>query len=212
MHNDIAEFPKKHFYNNDLVEFSDSQRREMVDYSGFNKQPLNIIVSSSRIVFVPSKPDYRSKINEEEAVLTARLIDHIAMISGSKFDPGKTVGVITPFRAQIATIRNCLMGKYKDVTIDTVERFQGSERDIIILSFAVKSTAQLKTIQSINDGGVDRKLNVAITRAKEQLIMLGVEEVLRKNGIFSNLIDFVKSKGGYLINPLKTDSLPNNLF
>ena len=212
MHNDIAEFPRKHFYNNDLVEFSDSQKQAMKDYSGFNSQPLNILVSSSRIVFVPSKPDYRTKINEEEAVLTARLIDHIAMISGERFEPGKTVGVITPFRAQIATIRNCLKGKHKDVTVDTVERFQGSERDIIILSFAVKSTAQLKTIQSVNDGGVDRKLNVAITRAKEQLIMLGNEEILKNNHIFKELIDLVKKKGGYIINPLKTDSLPNNLF
>lgn len=212
MHNDIAEFPKKHFYNNDLLEFSDLQKQAMNDYSGFNRFPLNKLISLSRIVFVPSKPDYRTKINEEEAILAAGLIDHIAMISGDKFDPAKTVGVITPFRAQIATIRNCLRGKHRDVSIDTVERFQGSERDIIILSFAVKSTAQLKAIQSVNDAGVDRKLNVAITRAKEQLIMLGTEEILRNNKIFKDLIDLVKDKGGYLINPLKKDSLPNKLF
>lgn len=212
MHNDIAEFPKEHFYNNDLEAFSDTQRTELPDYSSFSNNPLNSLISLSRIVFVPSKLDYRSKINEEEAILAASMIDHIATIYGKRFDPAKTVGVITPFRAQIATIRNCLKGKYKDVTIDTVERFQGSERDIIILSFAIKSIPQLKTIQSINEEGVDRKLNVAITRAKEQLIILGTEEVLRNNGIFVKLIDLIKSKGGYIINPMKTKSLPNNLF
>jgi len=64
------------------------------------------------------------------------------------------------------------------VTIDTVERFQGSERDVILVSFAVKSPLQLRAIQSINAEGVDRKLNVAMTRAKEHLVMVGVREVV----------------------------------
>ena len=212
MHADIAAFPKKYFYRNELEEFNDVQRAPMPDYRMYKENVLNTIVSSSRMVFVPSKVDYRSKINEEEAKLTAGLIEHIAEIYKERFDPNITVGVITPFRAQIATIRNYLKEKYRNVTIDTVERFQGSERDIIILSLAVKSIPQLGTIQSLNDDGVDRKLNVAITRAKEQLIILGTEEVLRNNGVFGELIDFIKSKGGYILNPLKMKIQPTKLF
>lgn len=122
------------------------------------------------------------------------------------------MGVITPFRAQIANIRNHLDSKLQDITIDTVERFQGSERKIIIVSFAVKSTTQLGAIQSLNDGGVDRKLNVAITRAKDHLILIGSEDVLIKDKIFKKLIDFVKAKNGYLLNPLKVKSVPTDLF
>ena len=118
---------------------------------------------------------------------------HIATVFGDDFNPNETVGVITPFRAQIANIRNHLDNKLQDITIDTVERFQGSERKIIIVSFAVKSTTQLGAIQSLNDEGVDRKLNVAITRAKDHLILIGSEDVLIRTK-FKKLIDFIKRK------------------
>jgi len=212
MHSDIAEFPRLTFYNNELEEHSDTQRLKMADYSKFSDNPVNRIISSSRVVFVPSKVSIKSKINEEEAKLASSLVSHIANIYKDNFDAGKTIGVITPFRAQIVAIRSYLDNKYKDITIDTVERYQGSERDIIILSLAIKSPAQIQTIQSINEEGVDRKLNVAITRAKEQLIILGSEEVMRKSKIFSELIEFIKKKGGYVINPLKTKTIPENLF
>lgn len=212
MHAEIAEFSKKFFYNNELEESNESQRSILPDYSKFNDNKINLIFSRSRIVFIPTKIDLQSKINNEEAKLVATIIEHIARIKGRDFDPTKSVGVITPFRAQIANIRNFLAGKFRDVTIDTVERFQGSERDIIIVSFAIKSTTQLSTIQSLNDEGVDRKLNVALTRAKEYLILLGSEEVLEKNEIFKSLIDFIKSKSGYMINPMKLKNLPTDLF
>ena len=133
-------------------------------------------------------------------------------MKGEKFEPKKTVGVITPFRAQIANIRNKLNGEFFDVTIDTVERFQGSERDIVIISFAIKSTNQLASIQSLNDEGVDRKLNVAITRAKDHLIMMGSEDLLNSSLLFKDLIEHVKSKGGYMSNPLLEDINTKNLF
>ncbi|MBN1188099.1 MAG: AAA family ATPase [Bacteroidales bacterium] len=212
MHTEIARFPKEFFYNNQLEELDDSQKASMPDYKKYEGESINEIISTSRMVFVPSKIDSRSKVNAEEANLAARLINHIAEIYADKFNPEVTVGVITPFRAQIATIRNHLDKKYRNVTIDTVERFQGSERDIIILSLAVKNPLQLRTIQSYNDNGVDRKLNVAITRAKEQLIILGSEDVLRYDPIFEALINFIKDNGGYKLNPLKSDLVLTNLF
>ena len=212
MHADIAEFPKQEFYKNILEESNDSQRAKILDYSHFDTNPINQLFTKSRIVFVPSKVDLHSKINIEEAVLVAEIIKHLANMYGDNFDPYKTVGVITPFRAQIANIKNHLDDKYQDITIDTVERFQGSERKIIIVSFAVKSTTQLGTIQSLNDENVDRKLNVAITRAKDYLILIGSEEVLIKDKTFKRLIEFVKDKNGYFLNPLKVKTIPTNLF
>ncbi len=212
MHVDIAEFPNRFFYDNKLKEVDESQRSPLPNYSSFNENVLYNVISKSRVVFIPTKADLNAKINREEANLAAALIKYISQIFGEKFDPKKTVGVITPFRAQIANIRNNLGQSYRDVTIDTVERFQGSERNIIIYSFAIKSTTQIASIQSLNDNDVDRKLNVALTRAKDQLIILGTEEVLSKNKLYKSLIDFIKSKKGYMINPYKLESLPTNLF
>lgn len=212
MHAEIAEFPKKEFYRNILEESLDSQKTKIADYSKYDSNPLNILLTKSRIVFVPSKVDLRSKINIEEAKLVAEIIKHIANIYGDGFNPNETVGVITPFRAQIANIRNHLDRRFQDITVDTVERFQGSERKIIIVSFAVKSPTQLAAVQSLNDEDVDRKLNVAITRAKEHLILIGSEDVLSKDKLFKRLIEFIKFKNGYLLNPLKLKSLPTDLF
>jgi len=212
MHADIAEFPKKEFYNNILEEVNDTQRAKIIDLSNFDSNPINQLFTKSRIVFVPSKVDLRSKINDEEAKLVAEIIKHISYLYGENFNPNETVGVITPFRAQIANIRNHLDSKFQDITIDTVERFQGSERKIIIVSFAVKSTTQLAAIQSLNEENVDRKLNVAITRAKDHLILIGSEDVLIKDKLFKKLIEFIKAKNGYLLNPLKVKSVPKDLF
>jgi superfamily I DNA and/or RNA helicase len=77
--------------------------------------------------------------------------------------------VISPFRAQVALLRQKLAGT--GVTADTVERYQGGERDIVIISF----------VRSRGTGFVfdDRRLNVAITRARRKLILVAHPELFR---------------------------------
>jgi superfamily I DNA and/or RNA helicase len=79
------------------------------------------------------------------------------------------------------------------VSIDTVERYQGSQRDVIIYSFAVTHRYQLDflTASTFTENGrlIDRKLNVAMTRARRQLIMTGRSDVLSHAPIFRELID-----------------------
>ncbi len=79
------------------------------------------------------------------------------------------------------------------ISIDTVERYQGSQRDIIIYSFTIQSRYQLDFLTSncfVENGKViDRKLNVALTRARKQLIVTGNEDILRQNDLFKSLID-----------------------
>ena len=107
------------------------------------------------------------------------------------------MGVIVPYRNQIALIRRETerlgIGALADITIDTVERYQGSQRDIIIYSFTIQQPAQLDFLTSncFQEDGItiDRKLNVAMTRARKQLIMTGNVEILRQNAVFSQLID-----------------------
>jgi superfamily I DNA and/or RNA helicase len=89
------------------------------------------------------------------------------------------------------------------ITIDTVERFQGSQRDYIIYGFTVQKIYQLNFLTSNvftdTDGViVDRKLNVALTRAREHMIITGNSRLLSKNSIFSKLLSYIKKNGTYI--------------
>ena len=86
-----------------------------------------------------------------------------------------------------------------DIMVDTVERYQGSERDIIIVSFATNHRHQLANLQSLSaDKTVDRKLNVTLTRARERLILIGCSEVLCYSPYYKALIEHVRANGRYV--------------
>ena len=112
------------------------------------------------------------------------------------FDAVRTVGVIVTYRHQIAFIRRRIeevgIPSLLDISIDTVERYQGSQRDIIIYATGVQDETQLDFLTSncVEADGqvVDRKLNVAMTRARKQLLITGRPEILQKNDIFKELI------------------------
>jgi DNA replication ATP-dependent helicase Dna2 len=103
----------------------------------------------------------------------------------------ESVGVITPFRAQITAIRAALYERGLDkidLTVDTVERYQGSARDIIILSTVIQDSRLLSQIQSVDANGIDRKLNVALSRARERIIICGVSDALQNSTEYQYLL------------------------
>ncbi len=206
MHHDIQRFPSKMFYDRRLEPMNDRQYSEHikpdspvrpVDGEGEMNSyslPLGILekLNTKRMIYIPSNREHRPKVHRGEAEIAAAIITHIAAWYGDEFS-ASTLGVITPFRAQIAEIYTLLPPELRSiVTIDTVERFQGSERDIIILSCAVSHAAQFRSAQSLVEIGetlIDRKLNVALTRAREQFILLGCEEVLRESVLYRGLLE-----------------------
>ena len=102
-----------------------------------------------------------------------------------------TCGVITPFRVQISTIQTSLSARGIEnlpITIDTVERYQGGARNIIIISTSISAISQLEQISSLNQDAMDRKLNVALTRAREQVIVVGNPDVLKMSPAYADLI------------------------
>ncbi len=191
MHPDIARLANDAFYHGRLKAVGLEHQKESNEIF-------------RRTAFYPSKAEAVSgqiKINHDEAAMAARLAAQIYQHENERgsFDPVHTLGIITPYRSQIALIRKEIaklgIEALNEIAIDTVERFQGSERDVIIYSFCVNAPYQLKYLPNLTmDEGViiDRKLNVALTRARKQLLILGVKEVLRENPIYQNLINRVE--------------------
>ncbi len=186
------------FYNNYLKNIKLRTNSSFLKNST-SKDASNIIkiMSENDIVFINTKSDSRSKVNKFEADLacyiTKELYEHI-----DKEFTGETIGIITPFRAQVSQIYNSFDSILQRlVTIDTVERYQGSERDIIIISFAVNHQFDLSRIINISnneDELIDRKLNVAITRAKERLVLLGNASLLSESPVHKKLLNIIKQK------------------
>jgi superfamily I DNA and/or RNA helicase len=115
------------------------------------------------------------------------------------FDTQRQLGVIVPFRRQISLVRveiaKLLPDVAENLVIDTVERYQGSQRDIIIYGTTITQHYELDVLSNLTEtasGMVDRKLNVAITRARKQLFILGNEKLLRDNVLYAKLIDYCK--------------------
>ncbi len=142
------------------------------------------------------------KANVLEARIIAQLVHAVLILhekNGLSFDPLRQLGIIVPFRRQIALVRAEIAKLHPEVAggivIDTVERYQGSQRDIIIYGTTITQRYELDILSNLThdvSGDVDRKLNVAITRARKQLFILGNEKLLRNNVLYDKLIDYCK--------------------
>ena len=122
-----------------------------------------------RLVFIPSLYEPAFKRHSGEARQVAEILAGIKKRYGKRFTED-SVGVVTPWRAQIAVIKHAITDPelLEKVVVDTVERFQGGEKDVMIVSMAVFSPSQMKLLESVDgSGSVDRKLNVTLSRARE---------------------------------------------
>jgi len=202
MHQAIMAFPNRFFYEGRLQTLPEGNAgffaqvaRELFPQSVCTNA-FEAALAQNRMIFVPvpSEPGPGTKkTNVAEAEAAARICIRLKALYGrcGRTWQAGSLGVITPYRAQIAQIRHALQsfgfeGDYP--TIDTVERYQGGARDAIVLSLCAHSERQLRSIGSFSEEGVDRKLNVALTRARELLIVLGDPEVLSKVELYRNLI------------------------
>lgn len=138
-----------------------------------------------RTMFIPVDAEDQAAA---EASCIVRLVTELHA-SGDTLD----VGIITPFRVQNARIRELLPAELRErITVDTVERFQGSERDIIIYGTCVATEQDRVSIESpitVHGRSIDRKLNVAVTRARQQLVIVGNERILRASPSYSAVLD-----------------------
>lgn len=212
MHPDVAHFPSLMFYHEERLAAvpCPHQQETSLGYDCAAEDSLDETLQHRRMVFIAAcdrrADGLTDKVNMAEARVVADVLRRIRRYYGERFDPGHTVGVIVPYRNQIAMIRSEIaslaMPELQGVSIDTVERYQGSQRDVIVYSFTAHSQWQMDFLTSncFEEAGrtVDRKLNVVLTRARCQTVMTGDPTVLRRNGIFERLIDYVAEHGGYV--------------
>lgn len=210
MHPSIANFVSEAFYDGQLLPVGLPHQNEELIYHVFDEDNIHeALIATKRCAFInvplPMLEDRMPKANLLEARMIARLVGAvISLHSKNKINLSlsKQIGIIVPFRRQIAMVRHeieSLIGdEANEIMIDTVERYQGSQRDIIIYGTTITKRYELDNLSNISDdeSSVDRKLNVAITRARKQLFILGNERLLRQNRIYSALIDYCKGTKG----------------
>lgn len=218
MHREIAIFPNYAFYQNKLIPVPLPYQEEPTPLTSESHDGLEALLTTRRIAFVtypeprqtgldPWQQETSDKVNLIEARMIAATVHRIYLMDPEGFDKDRTVGIIVPYRNQISTIRNEIDSYHieplHDIMIDTVERYQGSQCENIIYGFTIRKYYQLgfltgnQYVDRASGEIIDRKLNVAMTRAMKHLIMIGNARLLRENVIFFKLMEFARNRQSY---------------
>ena len=207
MHEEIAAFPNHAFYG-DQLRAVPLPHQTLSNIDNHSDNGIIRLLTSHRLSFVATtKPSHSlsPKTNTTEAEMIAATVVQVYEMTRDSFDASHTIGVIVPYRNQISTIRKAIdhygIDILHDITIDTVERYQGSQRDYILYGFAVQYSYQLAflTDNVFREGDtlIDRKLNVAMTRARLGMVLFGNPTILHLAPVFHEMIEFIRQHGAY---------------
>jgi ATP-dependent RNA/DNA helicase IGHMBP2 len=196
MNEAIMAFSSKQFYNNDLI------AHESVKHGllRLNQEPVEFIDTAGAGYSEKQNPETLSRFNDEEASLVIKVVEClIEEISVERWLEEKlTLAIITPYSAQVelltklAESSTLLEPLGKLISINTVDAFQGQERDAIVISF-VRSNDK----QEVGFLADIRRTNVAMTRARKKLIMIGDSATLTSHPFYMRLIEFVQERNFY---------------
>lgn len=179
----LMKFPNEEFYNNGLKSDSsvdDIKIRDILD-SHQDEEAL-LFIDTSDIADNRERylKDSKSIVNEIEAEIAIRIADDYLSDGVNESD----IGIISPYADQVKIIQ-----ENTEIEVKTVDGFQGREKEIIIIS----------TVRSNDNGNIGflsdlRRLNVAITRAKRKLIIIGNKDTLITNPTYERLINFCEDE------------------
>lgn len=187
MHPDIMKFSGDHFYGGQLKTAEDVLLRE----KGSELEHFVFIDTAGCGFAEKVKKETLSTYNKEEADL---LVKHLS----NNLSLDKSVGIIAPYKAQIELLRDLVMKNpafdavRDQVSINTVDAFQGQERDVIYIGLT-RSNEQ----NEIGFLKEYRRMNVAMTRAKSQLVIIGDSATLGRDAFYNSVIDYAQQIGGY---------------
>ncbi len=182
VHQDIAEFLRRVIYEQDGIHYF-SQRTSRLSAVAIADDFLAAVLNPAHPLTVIVHDEAQSQdINPFEADLICPLIE--TLVGQFKLDATNGIGVVVPHRAQRLTLRerlptlmSDLFVEHEGATVDTVERFQGDERDVIIVSATESDPNYLRTTSGFL---LDpRRLNVALSRARKKLILIAARTVFQ---------------------------------
>ncbi|MDP6888906.1 MAG: AAA domain-containing protein [Candidatus Thalassarchaeaceae archaeon] len=194
MHPAIREWPSERFYAGKLEDgVSANDRTAPVGFMWPNWD--------APVAFIPvegaesSSPDGASKQNMDEAALAVRVVD--MLLSGGDISPNQ-IGVVTPYSGQVRLLNDLFENaggreeneRYHGLEIKTVDGYQGREKEVIVLS-SVRANEKGE-MGFLTDR---RRLNVAITRARRGLILLGHPRTLRNDPSWESWCDWASESG-----------------
>lgn len=201
MHQDIMTFSNNEFYGGNLQAHESVRERLLSTNPGetiLNK-PLEFIDTAGCGFTESMNPETFSLSNPEEANL---LYTHLGLLlaqyySGSMKDR-PSIGIISPYREQVQyfkdtiTERNDLSVFQPQIAIKTIDGFQGQEKDIIYISL----------VRSNDSGDIGflsdiRRMNVALTRAKKKLVVIGDSATLSFHPFYKDFLDYVEKINAY---------------
>ncbi len=197
----IKQFPSEEFYNGQLISAEEVKDRKLSDIT--RKKGHDPITDNTPVVFINTegkllekqKKGSRSRYNPAEAKIVEHIVKELIRIGVKKED----IGIITPYKDHEEYLKKII----PEVEVKTVDGFQGREKEVIIISL-VRSNPD----EEIGFLGDLRRLNVALTRAKRKLIVVGDAKTLSSNEIYKKFIQFVSQRGKVITmqEPLKVDN------
>ena len=207
MNEDLMAFPSRWFYHNRLQAAPEAANRQVSPLD----TPLTWIDTSelydlSECTDASEYAEKRTRTgslsNSQEARLVIHTLrDYIEMISPQKIENERIdFGIITPYRGQARMLRRLLKMQHyfrklkRHITVGTVDGFQGQERDVIVISLVRSNTeGQIGFLRDL------RRMNVAMTRARMKLIIVGNAETLSRHKFYRALIQHVREHGELIV-------------
>jgi len=193
MNEKINKFPSCEFYECKVKTY---EKIKDITIKDLDIKPSEIYGKNEPVVFIDTcgkfmeknKKDSPSKYNPKEAEFVILLVKEL-LKNGAKEED---IGVITPYKDHEEYIKKLLSSKFQvsSIEIKSVDGFQGREKEIIILSLVRAN--EKEEIGFLSD---IRRLNVAITRAKRKLVIIGDAKTLGINKTYKNLIEYVRENG-----------------
>lgn len=199
MNEKIMQFSNSQFYKGKLSADSSVKNHTLNLKNQEEAFPVEFIDTAGAGYNEQTDPKTLSTFNQEEANL---LLNHLKILcsnlKGEEEGPKHTCGIITPYKAQkellISLVEKdeVLAGAPLKISVNTVDGFQGQERDIIYISL----------VRSNDEGEIGflsdvRRMNVALTRAKKKLIVIGDSATLGENAFYKNFLTYIESINAY---------------
>ena len=182
MHPTIREFPSSRFYENKLEDGCSSSDRPPVAgflWPDWDKPVAFVPVHGSEI----EEESGSSRSNMDEAAIVVQVVNDL--LAPGDLTP-EDIGVISPYAGQVRLIRSMVDDVIEGLEVKSVDGYQGREKEIIVLS----------TVRANDAGKVGflsnyRRLNVALTRAKRGLIVIGDDRTLRNDPTWASWLDWI---------------------